>query len=106
MSFAEEAGGVRGNLFQVVFNHCEGTGGKPMVRQTWTVICAGCFVVLLAWGRQRLSTATIGFSAIGVMTAGLLTLHQKLRYLVAARSVTSWSPTPNPGSLMPGSEET
>lgn len=89
-----------------IYRRSEGTVGKPVLRQAGAVVCAGCFVVLLAWGRLRLSAATIGFSAIGVITAGLLTFHQILRYLAVARPMTNSSQAPNPGSLTPGSEET
>ena len=80
-----------------MYHRSEGTAGKPVLRQAGAVVCTGCVVVLLAWGRQRLSTATIGFSAIGVIMAGFLTLHQILRYLAVARPVTNSSPAPNPG---------
>ena len=83
-----------------------GTRRKPMHKEAVAVICAGSFVVLLAWGRQWMGTATIGVSAIGAIMAGLLTLHQIGRYLAATRPVTDSSMVPNSGSLMPGSEET
>ena len=38
------------------------------------VICAGCFVALLAWDCQRLGVVPIGLSAVAAIEAGLLTL--------------------------------
>lgn len=79
-----------------MYHRSEGTVGKPVRRQAGAVVCAGCFVVLLAWGRQHYGTATIGFSAIGVITAGSLTFYQIRRYLAVARPVTNSSRTANP----------
>jgi len=82
-----------------------GTLSKPVLRQAGAVICAGCFVVLLAWGRQRLGLAAMGLSAVGALMAGILTLHRITRYLAAARPLTNSSLMPNPGSLLPDLEE-
>jgi O-antigen/teichoic acid export membrane protein len=85
------------------YHRSEGTGGKPVLREAGAVICAAFFVVLLAWGRQRLGTAIIGLSAIGAIAAGLLTFQQIVRYLAAARPVTDSSLAANSGVLVPGS---
>lgn len=71
------------------YHRSEGTKDKPVGRQAAAFICAGCLVVLLAWGRHRLGAEVIGFSAIGAVTAGLLTLHQIRSYLAAAHHVTN-----------------
>lgn len=85
------------------YHKSEGSRDKPVLRQAGAAICAGCFIVPVAWGRQRLGTVAIGFSAVGAVTAGLLTLHQIMRYLTAARPVTNSSLVPNSGSLVPHS---
>lgn len=72
------------------------TGGKRGPRQAGAFVCAGCLVLLVALGRQWLGTVGIGLSAIGALAAGLLTLHQIVRYLAVARGVTN-------SSLVPGS---
>jgi O-antigen/teichoic acid export membrane protein len=73
------------------YHRSEGTGGKPVLRQAGAVICAGCLVGLLTWGRQPLGSIAIGFTAISIVAAGLLTLHGVVRYLAAARPMTSSS---------------
>jgi O-antigen/teichoic acid export membrane protein len=88
------------------YHRSEGTEGQPVLRQAAAVIAMGCLVVLLAWERQRLGPEAIGLSAVGAITAGLLTLHQILRYLAVIRDVTNSSSMPGPGSLVAASEET
>jgi O-antigen/teichoic acid export membrane protein len=88
------------------YHRSEGTEGQPVLRQAAAVIGTGCLVVLLAAERQRLGPAAIGLSAVGAITAGLLTLHQILRYLAVIRDVTNSSSVPGPGSLVAASEET
>jgi O-antigen/teichoic acid export membrane protein len=83
-----------------------GAGGRPVLKQVGAAVCAGCFVALLAWGRQRLGAVGIAFAAIGAIAAGGLTVHWIVRYLAAARSVANPFRSPNPGSLVPGPGET
>jgi len=85
------------------YHRSEGGRGKPVLKLAGAVICAGCFAVLLAWGHQRLGTVAIGFSVVGAITTGLLTLYHLVRYLAAARPLTSSSLMPNSGSLVPDS---
>jgi len=73
------------------YHRSDGAEGKPALRQAGAALGAACLVLLLAFGRQRLGAVAIGFSAIAAIATGLLTLRQVVRYLVAARPVTSSS---------------
>ncbi len=66
-----------------------GAGGPHGLKEAGPVICADCFVVLLAWGRQRLGILAIGFASIGTLTTGLFTFYQIVRYVTATRIVTN-----------------
>jgi O-antigen/teichoic acid export membrane protein len=83
----------------------EGAAGKHVLKEMGYVICAGCSVVLLAWGRQRLGILAIGFAAIGTVTAGLFTLHQIAGYVTAIRTVTNSPLAPDQVSRDLGSED-
>ena len=76
----------------------QGARGKPVLWQAGAVIVVGCIALVLAWGRQRLGTAAIGFSAVAAITAGVLTLRQVIRYLAVARTVSYSSLASGPGN--------
>ncbi len=83
------------------YHRSEGSGGKPMLIQAGAVLCVGCCLGLLTWGRQRLGTVAIGCTDIGALAAGLFTLHGVVRYLATARSLGSSSLVPD--ALVPDS---
>lgn len=76
----------------------DGADSEPVLRQACAVIMAGCFALLLAWGRHRLGTVAIGLSAVFAITTGLLTLRQVARYLAVARTVTNSLLVSGPGN--------
>jgi O-antigen/teichoic acid export membrane protein len=79
------------------YHRSRGAGRTAVLRQAGTVTCAGGIALLLAWGRQRAGAAVIAFSAASALTAGLIAVRLMVRYLAAARRVTSTS-------LVPGTE--
>jgi O-antigen/teichoic acid export membrane protein len=87
----------------IEYHQSEGTRGRPVLKQACAVIFVGCFVALLTWGRHLLGTVSIGFTALGALTAGLLTLRAVVQYLATARPMKSSSLIADSVSLVPDS---
>ena len=83
------------------YQRSDRNGVKPVLKQASAVISIGCFLGLLTWGRQRLGSVAIGFTAISALTAALFTMHKVVRYLAAARPVTNSSMIPDSATLAP-----
>lgn len=73
------------------YHRFRGSGGAAALWQAGAVAGAGCLALLLAWGRQRAGAAVIGVSAASALAAGLIAVRALMRYLAAARQVTSTS---------------
>ena len=85
-----------------MYHRSEGTAGKPVLRQAGAVVCTGCFVVLLAWGRQRLWHCDHRFQCHRRHHGRISHPPSDTAIPGGRSSCDELVAAPNPGSLTPG----